>query len=81
MLLGRRPDGSEHRRRSPAPIVTATGEEPHSVALAPDLKTVAVVLYRLDPVEPGGWLGGAAGISLGGTKPVARGIPLYYRRR
>jgi hypothetical protein len=28
------------------------GEQPHGIALAPDLKAIAVVLDLMDPVEP-----------------------------
>jgi hypothetical protein len=76
--LGRRGGG---RRMPGAPVVAAAREEAHRVAIAPNLDAVAIVrLISWTQSGPADGLAVRVGMQ-GGTKPVARDMPLYYRRR
>jgi hypothetical protein len=64
-----------------APVVAAAREEAHRVAIAPNLDAVAIVrLISWTQSGPADGLAVRVGMQ-GGTKPVARDMPLYYRRR
>jgi hypothetical protein len=66
----RRGDGD--RRVAGAPVVTVAREQPHRVALPPDLEAIAVVLDLVHPIGAGRRLGGARR-DAGQDEPVGTG--------
>jgi hypothetical protein len=57
--LAEQPRGHDDRWIPAAPVVTATGKEPHRIAVAPDLQPVAVVFDRVNPAVTRRRLGSA----------------------
>jgi hypothetical protein len=71
--------GADDRRIAGRPVESAPGKEAHGFTFPAHLKPIAVVLDLVNLVGPEGTLKARVGMQRG-TKPVARRIPLFYRR-